>query len=255
MFHCKLLGACLLGLAVWIPPAGAADEPKKSEPVQKKISELRLKGMKVALADLEKGLLKQKDYNDRPDSPSWPTFIELTKKECGIVWETVKKDTVSVEEYEGYNDVMLAEIEHRYGQGIFEKLHKKAQAVDEVLKVERAIDEALLKADVAALEKLLAPEATRTEPSGAITTKSEWLEEIKEAVRTTGQRYLSIKREAHQVRVYGETAVVTGLVHIRSSGATSTGQLHTNRYLRVYVGRQGGWQLVAHQVTRVSSAP
>lgn len=42
----------------------------------------------------------------------------------------------------------------------------ESQTVDEVLQAEQALDEALLKADIAALETLLAPEATRTAPSG-----------------------------------------------------------------------------------------
>ena len=125
--------------------------------------------------------------------------------------------------------------------------------VQEVLKVEQALDDALLRADMDALDTLLTPEATRTAPSGTMATRAEWLEEIKGAVRTTGRRYLSIEREGQRVRLYGETAVVSGIVHIRGSGATSTGQLNTNRYLRVYVRRQGRWQLVAHQATRIAS--
>ena len=66
----------------------------------------------------------------------------------------------------------------------------ESQAIDEVLKAEQALDEALLKADMAALETLLAPGATRTAPSGTMSTRSEWLEEIKGAVRATGRRSL-----------------------------------------------------------------
>jgi hypothetical protein len=117
-----LTGTCLF-LAV---AAMAADKPEAAL-AQKKVSEVRLKGMKDALVDLEKGFIKQKDYNDRPDSRSWRAFVELVTKECGVVWETVKRDRVSEEEMGGYNDVMRAEIEHRFGRGIFEELHKKAE--------------------------------------------------------------------------------------------------------------------------------
>ena len=125
--------------------------------------------------------------------------------------------------------------------------------VHEILKTEHALDEALLHADMAALDTLLAPEATRTAPSGVMTTRAQWLEEMNSAIRTTGSGYSSIEREAQQVRLYGETAVVTGLVHIRGYRTGPTGQPNFNRYLRVYVRRKGGWQLVAHQATRVTS--
>jgi len=41
-------------------------------------------GMKDAVADLETGVVKQKDYNNRPDSLAWGYFVELTRKE----WES-----------------------------------------------------------------------------------------------------------------------------------------------------------------------
>jgi len=53
------------------------------------VSGARLKGMKDAVADLETGVVKQKDYNNRPDSLAWGYFVELTRKECGVVWEAV----------------------------------------------------------------------------------------------------------------------------------------------------------------------
>ena len=125
--------------------------------------------------------------------------------------------------------------------------------VNEVLKTEQALDEALLRADMAALDTLLAPEATRTAPSGTMTMRAQWLEELNSAIRTTGSGYSSIARESQQVRLYGETAVVTGLVHIQGYRTGPTGQPNFNRYLRVYVQRKGRWQLVAHQATRVTS--
>ena len=129
-----------------------------------------------------------------------------------------------------------------------------SRMVQEVLSTEHALDEALLKTDLAALDKLLAQEATRTSPTGTLTDRTEWLEQMKSAVRDTGhQKYFSIERTAQRVRLYGETAVVTGIVHMRGIHVGPTGKPDTNRYLRIYVRRQGRWQLVAHQATRVAS--
>jgi hypothetical protein len=127
MSNGKFLAVGLLGLAAWLPLLGHGDEPKPAAAAQKKVSALRLQGMKEALVDLEKGLIKQKDYNDRPDSRSWRAFAELMTKECGVVWEWVKREKVPQDELGGYNDVMRVEIEHRFGRGIIEKLEKKAE--------------------------------------------------------------------------------------------------------------------------------
>jgi hypothetical protein len=121
----KLFSVVLVCMASLVG-AGHTGEPKNIASA-KKTNAARLKGMKDAIVDLEKGPIKQKDYNDRPDSPSWRAFVKLMTKDCGVTWETVRRDKVSQDEMEGYNDVMRVELEHRFGRGIIEKLEKKAE--------------------------------------------------------------------------------------------------------------------------------
>ena len=125
----KNITTAALGLIVMLlaAPCSALDTPEKPNPA-------RLKGMKSAIADLEKGITKQKEYPALPYSPHYQDYIRLLKKECGVEWQVIKspgdsrkKKTLS-EEVGGYNDVMRAEISHRFGSDIFEKLHKKAKA-------------------------------------------------------------------------------------------------------------------------------
>jgi hypothetical protein len=106
---------------------GKAALSELAKPAEKKVSEARLKGMRDALADLEKGFVKQKDYNDRPDDLASINFARLMTKECGVNWERMGSQEISVEEMGGYNDVMRVEIEHRFGRGICEKLRKQAE--------------------------------------------------------------------------------------------------------------------------------
>ena len=90
----------------------------------------RLKGMRAALADLDKGVLKQKSF-PLPDPAWFADYLRLLKKECGVDWETVDNPPETealLAEMGGYNDVMRVEIEHRYGKGILEKLHERAMA-------------------------------------------------------------------------------------------------------------------------------
>jgi hypothetical protein len=107
-----------------------ADEPK-GELTKAKISPARLKGMQAAIADLEKGVIKQKEYPPLPYPPYYPAFIRLLKSECGVAWEVVSSRTQSKDLRErmgGYNDLMRAEIEHRFGRDIFKNLIDRAKA-------------------------------------------------------------------------------------------------------------------------------
>jgi hypothetical protein len=115
--------ATLLALAAAV---AAPDDSPETKP-----SASRLQGMKAAISDLENGVLKQKEYPALLYPPHYPKFIRLLKSECHVEWEVIESRADSDklrEEVGGYNDVMRAEIEHRYGRDIFEKLRKRAKS-------------------------------------------------------------------------------------------------------------------------------
>lgn len=119
--------------------------------------------------------------------------------------------------------------------------------VQAVLQTEFECDRALMQGDISRLEYLVYDGATRTDPSGAMIDKAQWIETVREG----RVKYVSIEREDIKVRTYGGVAVITGIVDIKwqSNGREDDSR---NRYLRVYVNRQGRWQLVAHQATRIA---
>ena len=121
----------LLLLFGWLIVSPFPASPQQSDPGKAKPSTARLKGMKDALAGIEKGQLKQKEF--ALPNPAWfGDYLQLLKKECAVDWVTVDKASDEPKnpraEIDGYNDVMRVEIEHRYGKGILEKLHEKAKA-------------------------------------------------------------------------------------------------------------------------------
>jgi hypothetical protein len=121
---------CVLALVVFggFFAAPVRSDSPKAEPDKKKPDPDRLKGMKAAVADIEAGKLKLK-YMPLPAPPWQGRYVELLRKECGVEWETVEKATADlIAEMGGYDDVMIVEIEHRFGKGILEKLQKKAEA-------------------------------------------------------------------------------------------------------------------------------
>jgi hypothetical protein len=123
------VSVCVLALVVFggFFAAPAWSDSPKAEPDKKKPDPNRLKGMKAAVVDIEAGKLKLK-YPPLP-APVWQgRYVDLLKKECGVEWETVRAAADLIAEMGGYDDVMIVEIEHRFGKGILEKLQKKAEA-------------------------------------------------------------------------------------------------------------------------------
>lgn len=105
---------------------------------------------------------------------------------------------------------------------------------------------ALLKGDVPALERLYADELVYIHANGRIDTKAGYLASLKSGDLT----YVSLKYDPPaQIRLVGDTAVVTGKAHIEAKG--KSGQL-TKRVLTtttVYVRTTGGWKVVSYQGT------
>ena len=120
-------------------------------------------------------------------------------------------------------------------------------AAAEVLKREDARVQAMLKADVAALEDVLADDLTYTHSNAKVETRREFIDEI----RSGRLKYKSIEREGVAVRVYGDdAAIITGSarIQVRSGDADLDVRL---RFTDVYVKRGGTWRMVAWQSTRL----
>lgn len=116
-----------------------------------------------------------------------------------------------------------------------------------VLKLEQQWEDALLKSDAAALDKLYADTMVYTHSSGAVDDKKTYIGNIKSGA----SKYQTMKRDDIKVHVYGNTALVFchWEVHVLSRG----NKIDTNaRYLHVYTKTKSGWQLVAHQATRIT---
>lgn len=116
---------CVLASAIF---GGILVAPVRSEqpkaPDKKKADPDRLKGMKAAIADIEAGKLILK-WPPLPDSIEVVDYKALLKKECGVE-SKVLDQSEWLKGGEGYNDVMAAEIEYRFGKGTLERLKKKA---------------------------------------------------------------------------------------------------------------------------------
>ena len=116
----------------------------------------------------------------------------------------------------------------------------------ELLRLEARRCDAMIAADVDALDTLLSDRLTWTHASARQDTKASFLA----GLRAGGTRYLEMKRSDEQVRVHGEVAVVTGLVEMRASIKGEERELR-NRYTNVWVKVDSSWRMVAWQSTAV----
>ena len=100
--------------------------------------------------------------------------------------------------------------------------------------------------DFAALGQLLADDLIYTHSSAAVDGKASFIE----SMRSGTVKYESIEPRDVQVRVYGNTAVITGAGRFR---VTARGEKLDNqlRYTNVWVLRDGRWQMVSWQSTKI----
>jgi ketosteroid isomerase-like protein len=117
----------------------------------------------------------------------------------------------------------------------------------EILKVEDERNDAIMKGDVATLDKMYSDEIAWTNPKGELLTKKEVLAHL----QSGEQKFFSIKHSDRQLHVYGDSVVVMTVFtrsSVRYKGQTSDAP---RRFTNVFVKQNGQWILVVHQATPV----
>lgn len=118
--------------------------------------------------------------------------------------------------------------------------------VQEILQTERRRFEAMVKGDLAALESILADDLQYTHSNGAFDTKASFIG----ALKSGELQYQGVMPEDLRARVYGSTAVLTGvsLMNVRVRGQQASFRV---RFTDVYVKRDDRWQMVAWHASRL----
>ncbi len=108
--------------------------------------------------------------------------------------------------------------------------------------------QAVQERDIATLERIWGDEYTYTDVNGNFLTKAQRIANIQSGATRINT---SVPEEDHTVHMYGNVAVVQSYFTLQGqySGQGTSGAI---RSLHVWVKRQGQWQLVAHQATRVA---
>lgn len=122
----------------------------------------------------------------------------------------------------------------------------KGDIAEQLKKMEEARAQAAMKADTATMAEGMTDDYAMVTPTGEVQDKAAVLDSFK-----SGDRKIeNIQLEDTKVRVYGNSAVVTGTSNIKGTnkGQDITGKY---RYTRVYVKQAGKWKTAAFQQTKV----
>jgi ketosteroid isomerase-like protein len=122
------------------------------------------------------------------------------------------------------------------------------QASDEreLTQLVKDLKAALVKADIAFLERVLHQDYVHQGPRGTVENRAQYLEN-----RKTGRvAFESLVADEIKVRLYGDTAVVT--YRSTAKGKDQQGAIdEKRRWTHVFVRRDGRWQLVHSQGTPI----
>jgi len=122
---------------------------------------------------------------------------------------------------------------------------KTGEAEEELLKLEKAFAEAIVKNDLEGIGRLVADDWIIIDPNGEIVDRTRFFEVIKSGALTHDM----MESEDLRIRVYGDSVVVTGVT--RTKGKFMGQEFSTQeRATDVFVKRDGRWQCVLTHLTR-----
>ena len=113
----------------------------------------------------------------------------------------------------------------------------------DLIEIEDKWLEAGIRGDAKTAAQLLAEDYQGMTQSGAVQDKAQFVAEV----GAGGLRADSFYQDERYVRIFAETAVSTGRLSLKQHGGIAQ-----TRYTRVYVKRQGRWQLIIMQTTRIT---
>src|SRR5215216_6624720 len=122
---------------------------------------------------------------------------------------------------------------------------KTGEAEEELLKLEKAFAEAILRRDIEGIGRLVADDWIIIDLNGDIVDRMRFFEVIKSGALT----HDTMESEDFRVRVYEDGAVVTAVT--RTKGKFMGQEFSTQeRATDVFVKRDGRWQCVLTHLTR-----
>ncbi|MBL8384373.1 MAG: nuclear transport factor 2 family protein [Burkholderiales bacterium] len=117
----------------------------------------------------------------------------------------------------------------------------------DILALENRRYQAMVAADVAVLNELLADDLIYTHSNAVIDTKQSYIDGI------VGKRwhYTKAERPEERIEVFGDCARVTGHIRLTLGNPDGSSRTVNGRFLNLWLRRNGKWQLAAWQSTPI----
>jgi ketosteroid isomerase-like protein len=106
--------------------------------------------------------------------------------------------------------------------------------------INRLLDHAVVKKDMATLRKHYAEDFVFTHGTGLVDSKSSWLKNV--AAGTS--KFVSREHDSTVVELHQDIAIISGTLTVRKEDAG-----YALRYVRVFANRNKLWQMVSHRTT------
>ena len=92
----------------------------------------REKGAQEATASIAAGDLVIKQYPPLPSPPGHEVYVQLLQDRCGVSFENPSlpsgtEEAIFIQEIQGWNEVMKAELRRQFGADILETLNQESQ--------------------------------------------------------------------------------------------------------------------------------
>lgn len=116
----------------------------------------------------------------------------------------------------------------------------------ELIELERIKDGAYRRGDKDTLDRIYADDYVAVAALGNFTTKKEVL-----GIFVRPDIYEAYESDEIKVRVFGDSAAVTGRLKFRYYKGITPANKDQFRYTNIYVRQQGRWRIVAAQFTRI----
>jgi uncharacterized protein (TIGR02246 family) len=123
------------------------------------------------------------------------------------------------------------------------------KSVEAVKAAEKSWASATVAGDEATLSQVLADDLTYTHSSGDTDSKAAFINNLK----TGARKYHKLDHESMDVRLYGNTAILTATAQVETSQKGGSPAPAHLRFIHVWVLQNGRWQMVAHQSLRLAN--
>jgi ketosteroid isomerase-like protein len=128
--------------------------------------------------------------------------------------------------------------------GVAQTANETKKLVDDT---NRIIDRAVVKQDVATMQKYFGDDFYFKHSTGEIDSKESWITSIKNLKE--GNRFTSREHDSTEVELHGDIAIVAGKLSVAREAQPQVRKYNLT-YIRVFALRNKTWQLISHRSTK-----